>query len=351
MSLLPLNDNKALSFFSFALLLLASLVLTACDRQAHRLTRLEGMTMGTSYLVKITDLPEIVKPAELQSALDALLAEINRSMSTYDEDSEISRINRARGQQAIEISTVLYTVLNEAVKVNRLSGGAFDVTVGPLVNLWGFGPELREDTVPPPAEIQQAFERTGMNKIELIHSSPPALRKLHPEVYLDLSAIAKGYGVDRLAEHLETLGIKNYMVEIGGEIRVQGINDRGQPWHIAIEKPAPAGRNVFKVIAPRDLAVATSGDYRNYFELNGKRYSHTIDPATGWPVDHALASVTVLAADCMFADAMATALMVLGPKRGYELALTEKLPAIFIVKGPAGLESRMTPGLEPLIIE
>lgn len=339
--------------FALVLLLLNSLLFTACDRQAvdHRLTRLDGMTMGTGYLVKITDLPADIKPGELQTALDALLLEINRSMSTYDKDSELSRINQTRENKAITISPGLYTVLKEAVKISRLSGGAFDITVGPLVNLWGFGPELHEDAVPASADIQRMLDRVGMDKIVLDESpGSPTLRKLHPEVYLDLSAIAKGYGVDRLAEYLESLNIQNYMVDIGGEIRLKGVNPQEKPWHIAIEKPSPETRSAFKIITPGNLAVATSGDYRNYFEQGGKRYSHTIDPRNGWPIDHTLASVTVLAGNCMHADAMATALMVLGPEQGYALAMKEKLPAMFIVKSATGFESRVTPFMEPLVL-
>ena len=334
-------------------MLFSSLLLTACNRSDldRRLTRLDGMTMGTHYQIRITDPQEDINSDQLQASLDTLLREINRSMSTYDKDSELSRINRSREQKPIPISPELYTVLDAALNVNRLSNGAFDVTVGPLVNLWGFGPELREDAVPPPIDIQLALERVGMDKIELADSGSPTLRKLHPEVYLDLSAIAKGYGVDRLAEHLETLNISNYMVEIGGEIRVKGVNARGRPWHIAIEKPSSDGRNVFKVIAPGDLAVATSGDYRNYFERDGKRYSHTINPHSGRPVEHSLASVTVLADNCMYADAMATALMVLGPEQGYALAIAEKLPVMFIIRSAEGFTSRLTPAMEPLVID
>lgn len=336
-----------LSFFS---LLLFGLALTACGRNVSE-HRIEGTTMGTYYLIKIADAPENINIDELQSDLDSLLRGINRSMSTYDNDSELSRINRSREQKSIPISSELYTVLNEAVRIHRLSNGAFDVTVGPLVNLWGFGPELREDTVPASIDIQLALERVGMDKIKLSDSDSPALRKLHPEVYLDLSAIAKGYAVDRLAEHLESLGIQNYMAEIGGEMRVKGANARREPWHIAIEKPSPAGRNVFTVTTPGNRAVATSGDYRNYFEQDGKHYSHTIDPRNGRPVDNSLASVTVLADNCMHADAMATALMVLGPEQGYALAVSEKLPAIFIVRKADGFETRATPVMEPLIID
>ncbi|HEX7027751.1 MAG TPA: FAD:protein FMN transferase, partial [Gammaproteobacteria bacterium] len=319
------SGHVSMSFKHSLLLLLLSGLTLACGRNVSE-HRIEGVTMGTYYLVKIADAPKNLKTNELQDGMDSLLHEINRSMSTYDKDSELSRINRSRKPEPIPISPGLYTVLNEAVKISRLSNGAFDITVGPLVNLWGFGPELRDDTVPASVDIQLALARVGMDKIELSDSDSPAFRKLHPEVYLDLSAIAKGYGVDRLAEHLEIRGIKNYMVEIGGEMRVKGVNARGKPWRIAIEEPSPAGRNVFSVIAPGDRAVATSGDYRNYFEWDGRRYSHTIDPRNGRPVDHALASVTVLANNCMHADAMATALMVLGPKQGYDLAVAEKLP-------------------------
>ena len=190
--------------------------------------------------------------------------------------------------------------------------------------------------------------RTGYEKLEY-RLDPPALRKLHPELTIDLSALAKGYGVDVLAEYLEEVGVQDYMVEIGGEIRARGTNPDGQVWRIGIEKPEPGGqRSVYEALPLEDLGMATSGDYRNYYELDGERLSHTIDPRTGRPITHKLASVTVLHEECAFADAYATALNVLGPERGYELAVSLKLPALFIVRVDDRFEEKATPAFQAL---
>ena len=299
--------------------------------------------MGTTYSVKYTGPLDAPKQQQLHTQIKSELAAINNSMSTYLADSEISRINQRKSQQPIEISAALATVLAEAANVADLSGGAFDITVGPLVNLWGFGPKtpLPPQKTPDANAITATKATTGMDKILLdLHNN--RLIKQHPDVYLDLSAIAKGYAVDQLVKLVEAQQIKNYMVEIGGELRVRGTNAQGTPWRIAIEKPNPDSRTVFQVIELQDLAVATSGDYRHYFEINGVRYSHTINPRTGKPIDHKLASVTVLASECMRADALATALMVLGAEAGMQLAEQQQIPALFIVKTESDFAAKMS---------
>jgi thiamine biosynthesis lipoprotein len=331
-------------------LLLTALLAGCGEKQTqHALSLISGPTMGTEYTVKITDIPDHIVVTQLKVELEDLLLQVNRQMSTYDPDSELSQINQLRETGPIAVSDELYTVLQKAAEVYQLSDGAFDVTVGPLVNLWGFGPNHQEDNIPADSDIRDALLKTGMDKIELKDGPPPTLYKSNPEAYLDLSGIAKGYGVDHLANHLESNGIENYMVEIGGEIRTRGVNEKNLPWHIAIEKPAPDERRVFNIITPGYMGLASSGDYRNYFERDGKRYSHTINPRTGRPIDHTLASVTVLMPDSMSADALATALMVMGPEEGYALAKERNIPALFIVKKGAGFISLMTPEFEPFL--
>jgi thiamine biosynthesis lipoprotein len=284
----------------------------------------------------------------LQRDLENELQAVNASMSTYIEDSEISRLNRHTGDDALALSERFHTVLSEAQHIAQISDGAFDITVGPLVNLWGFGPPKKKDHVPHNDEIAATLAHTGSDKI-LLDSEQHTVKKRDPAVYIDLSAIAKGYAVDRLADILDQYGIRNYMVDIGGELRLLGVNHRGLPWIIAVEKPDPATRSALILIQPGQAAVATSGDYRNYFEENGVRYSHTIDPATGRPINHRLASVSVISEKCMTADALATALMVLGPEKGLHFAQEHRLAVLFIVKTDTGFETVATDGFKPYI--
>jgi thiamine biosynthesis lipoprotein len=301
-----------------AVIVLAAGLLAGCGSDGRTLS-LSGATMGTSWSVQISRPPEALDPDALLADITETLARVNDRMSTYDPDSELSRFNAEDGDGWFAVSPELVALAEQARRVSERSGGAFDVTVGPLVNLWGFGPEVKADQIPDQADIDAALGRVGWRKVET-RAQPPALRKAASDVYVDLSAIAKGHGVDRVADLLAEAGIEHYLVEIGGELRGRGLNAAGEPWRIAVERPDVDRRAVLTVVALRDRAMATSGDYRNFFELDGRRYSHTIDPATGRPVDHQLASVTVLAERCADADAWATALLVLGPERGGALA-------------------------------
>jgi thiamine biosynthesis lipoprotein len=306
-----------------------------------------GTTMGTSYLVKIARLPPEIPQKQLQAAIDTRLEKINEQMSTYRPMSEISRFNRSSGLDWFEVSTETAQVVHAALFVSAETQGAFDVTVGPLVNLWGFGPDPGDRVVPRRIEIDAARAKIGRQYLK-VRMSPPALRKIHADLQVDLSAIAKGFAVDMIAELLEHDGIASYLVEIGGEIRTRGLKKNGRAWTVGIARPDPDRRMVQEVILLHDHALATSGDYRNLFAQNGKRYSHTIDPKTGWPVAHHLASVTVVADRCMQADAWATAFMVLGPEKGYDLAVARNLAVLFLVYGQAGIVQKTTPAFDEL---
>lgn len=298
--------------------------------------------MGTSYSITLAQLPEGLNESQLRQAFDDILVRVNGEMSTYQEDSTISRFNQSTGVDWVPVSRAFVEVTGTALELSRLSGGVYDITVAPLVELWGFGRvDKYQDRVPTDEEIELARANTGYDRLEL-RVSPPAIRKLRPELTINLSSIAKGYGVDVLAEYLRSLGLRDFLVEIGGELRADGRSPRGDSWRIALEKPVPGERSVQRVIEVGDLGVATSGDYRNYFEKNGVRYSHIIDARTGRPISHALASVTVLAETAMRADGWATVLLLLGEDAGFELAQRQQVAAFFIVAQAAGFATRET---------
>ncbi len=308
--------------------------LGACARQAPS-ARLEGGTMGTRYHITLVNPPRATGTRALQAAVERLLESVNDSMSTYREDSEIARVSRSPPDRDIALSPDFATVLAAALRVGELSGGAFDVTVGPLVELWGFGPERGERRVPDQASVERARRQVGYRAL-LLDRRASSLAKRAPRS-LDFSALAKGYAVDRVAALLERRGIGDYLVEIGGDLRVAGHSPRGTAWALAIERPELLGGEPMARIALRDGAVATSGDYRNFFERDGKRYSHIIDPRSGYPVPRELVSVTVVAASAMLADAWATALLVLGPERALEVAEREALACYFVRRQAEGL--------------
>ncbi len=326
--------------------LLLSLLLTgACARQEPVL-RLQGETMGTTYSLQVV--PGAANPGQTEVAalVDGVLAEANERLSTWNPDSEISALNRHGAGSWIPLSPTLLDVLAAARDVSERTGGAFDVTVGPLVELWGFGAGPGSGDQPPPdAEISAALESAGYGKLEL-RAEPPALRKASPALRLDVGAIAPGYAVDRIARGLDALGARDYLVEIGGEVRARGRSPAGRPWRVAVEAPVPGERRAHAVVELDDAGVSTSGDYRDFRDVGGRRISHTIDPRSGRPVEHALTSVTVVHESAMLADAYATALMVLGPVAGFELAERLGLAALFIERRAdgSGFDERETAG-------
>lgn len=302
-----------------------SLILSSCQQTKE--VHLKGSTMGTHYNVKFFSEEH---GNELKEDVDALLKEVNQQMSTYIKSSEISYFNEFNRLGWQKISPDFFGVTAYALELAKKTDGKYDPTIGPLVNLWGFGPK-GERKVPAQELVDKALLVVGHDKI-LLNKETFEIKKKVPGVYLDLSSLAKGYGVDKVGMLLESKGIKNYMVEIGGEVRTRGEKPKHEKWKIAIEAPNPEvnGGPYQKVIELNQLSMATSGSYRNFFESEQKRYSHTIDTKTGKPVLHTLASVSVIDESCMKADAVATALMAMGPEDGYTYATQNAIAAYFV---------------------
>jgi thiamine biosynthesis lipoprotein len=310
-----------------------------------------GPTMGTRYSVSLaggssgsSDLEEV------QRQVAQRLSEINGRMSTYDPNSELSRFNQFDGGEWFSVSTETAEVVAAALDVAERTSGAFDPTVGPVVNLWGFGPNKKRPELPADEAIAEALSRVGYEKV-VVRVEPPALKKTAPELYLDLSGIAKGYASDAVSKLLGELGCENTMVEIGGEVRTRGVKSGNSPWRIGVERPGRLDGSLQSVVLLKDAGMATSGDYHNFFKIQGTRYSHTIDPATGMPVTHSLAAVSVVAPTCMEADALATALLVMGEEKGYDWCSRHDIKAMFLTREGEQIHDRATPGFQQLLDE
>ena len=308
--------------------------------------RFSGETMGTTYNVVAVDVPGDVTETEIGVAIGEALKAVNASMSNCGKESEVTRFNANTGTEPVTISAEFAHVMAAANDVHALSNGKFDVTLFPIIELWGFGARTKPgESFPTDEEIAAALEHVG--QAELVKLEGETLAKLDPEVSVNLSAIAKGYGNDAVAERLEGFGIENYLVEIGGDLVSAGKNDKGEAWKIGIETP-DAGTNTVEMILPvSDLGMATSGDYRNFFEQDGVLYSHIIDPTTGKPVTHRATSVTVLAENGMMADALATAMMVLGDEAGMAVAEANDIAVFFISRAEAGADQEYVKQASP----
>jgi thiamine biosynthesis lipoprotein len=306
---------------------------------------LSDRAMGTTWSVVLnpTD-PASADPQRARAVIDARLAETDRLMSTWRQDSELSRFNRHASTDAFPLSPKTFEVLRIAQGVSEASDGAFDVTVGPLVAVWGFGAQARSPRrSPDPAELAGVLARVGFRLLRL-DSTHTAAHKQRPDVECDLSAIAKGFAVDEIARALTEIGWSDFLVELGGEVRARGRRPGGTAWQVGIERPDPAGRLVHAVLALDDQALATSGDYRNFYWDGDQRRTHILDPRTGRPLEHQLTSVSVVHREAALADAWATALIVLGPEQGFARARAEGLGAYFIVRtGDDTFASRATP--------
>ncbi len=305
---------------------------TGCAPKSPEMIAFSGPTMGTMYNVKfvLDDIQaERINTEQIDLEIKQSLQQINNLMSTYINDSELSRLNKAPAGVPFRISAETEFVLAAAIELHHMSMGALDITVGPLVNLWGFGPTMRPNKVPTNEDVEEVRQFVGLDKFQL---NDRAVIKSHPDVYIDLSTIAKGYAVDEIAALLESYHITNYLVDIGGEMRISGKKSEDKDWLIAIEKPVTNQRAAQVIISIGDNAIATSGDYRNYFEKDGIRYSHLIDPSTAKPIQHNLAAVSVIHKSSMMADGLATALIVMGKEKGLAFAESENIPALFVVK-------------------
>jgi thiamine biosynthesis lipoprotein len=351
MCCVPWSSSVSTYIAPFSIALSCILLLGACGDAADGKDPIviTGPTMGTAYAVKLYDAAAVIDTGALQSQIDGLLERINDQMSTWRPDSELSRFNNNRDTAWFPVSAETAFVVEAAAGISALSNGAFDVTVGPVVNLWGFGPDRGKTEAPSLQQIEEAMKRVDYRQLA-VRASPAALRKQRPDLYVDLSAIAKGFAVDEVARLLDERNIQSYLVEIGGELRARGSKPDGLPWKVAIEQPLSGERSVQSIVALRDHAIATSGDYRNYVEKDGKRYSHTINPRTGRPIAHGLASVSVIAASAMRADALATAIMVMGPEEGYRLAVQEALAVQLIIRSGDQLRVLATPEFESYLL-
>ena len=311
---------------------------------------ISGRTMGTTYHISLaTSADESIDIQQMQQNIDSRLEHINQLMSTYIKDSELSKINQAPADTWVNVSAETAQVIQSAQQISTKTHGAFDITVGNLVNLWGFGPDINLYAIPDEERLQATLKESGHSKVK-VQLSPPRIMKAHSSVYIDLSGIAKGYAVDQIAELLGDSGCPNHLVEIGGEIRSGGVKRENTSWNIGIERPISGERSVQKAIKTRDTtAMATSGDYRNYFEYKGKRYSHTIDPTNGYPIIHKLAAVSVLHTSCMLADAYATAFMVMGPERSMDFAREHNMRIYMLVKRENGFVPLTSPAFEKFI--
>ena len=309
---------------------LPALQVSGCSKPVEAV-KISGPTMGTSYNITLFPAEGVTLNAErLQKSIDDSLKAINQQMSTWVKDSEISLFNQSQSTDWYPVSSEFAQVTAAAQDISKKSGGAFDVTVGPLIRIWGFGKDFTNNN-PDQASIDGAIQNIGYQKLE-VRLSPPALRKQIPQLQINLSAIAKGYAVDAIAEQVSTKDVSSYLVEIGGEIRANGVKVNGDLWRIAIEKPSTKERSIQQGILLKDTGVATSGDYRNYVERDGKRYSHTIDPSTGKPITHQLASITILHDSAMMADGLATAIMVLGEEKGKTFIADNQLKGYMITR-------------------
>ncbi|MBK04441.1 MAG: hypothetical protein CL920_20455 [Deltaproteobacteria bacterium] len=330
----------------FVLVLFGVLFYRMPRKQAttHSVWHVQGRIFGTTYNIKVIHKTKL--PKGLHMRLKAALQRVDEQMSTYNKKSELSRFNAFKQTTPFKVSAALVQVVSKAHEITKMTGGAFDVTIGPVINAWGFGPKKR---IKPPAQdvLDKAKQRVGAAKLTYDNNTH-TLRKTRADLYVDLSAIAKGYGVDVVGRELERAGFRDYMVEIGGEVRARGKNPRGIAWRIGIEKPGQGQQQIHTVVPLHNMSMATSGNYRNYITVQGKRISHIIDARTANPITHDLASVSVFHKDCTTADALATALFVLGAKEGLALAETHKLAVAFLVPKGKGFVMRASKTFQAL---
>jgi len=327
---------------------LAFLLIILAGCRLQREVRIGGNTMGTTYHITVVA-GYFDRVSDLKEKIDRRLEEINDSMSTYEAGSEISRFNSVQNtDERFAVSEDFFYVSKAAEKLYRLTNGAWDGTIKPLVDLWGFGGPTAPKKIPAKENIDRLLADVGFSHIEI--SDSRHIRKKKSSLSLDLNSIAKGYAVDRIAAVIRENGIENFLVEIGGEVYASGTKRDRQLWRVGINRPfkdAPA-REVYRVVTLQNLALATSGDYRNFFEIEGRRYSHVLDPGSGYPVSNSVVSTSVVAETCTFADGLATALMVMGPDKGLELVeRLDHVEAMIVVRqGDGHLEDYFSNGFK-----
>lgn len=330
------------------LLLSVMLLLAACSKSTGM--HFEGVQGTAVWHVTLSDPPAGMEQAAIQAGLQQTLHDANQMIATWEQTSVISHFNQSQRTDWFAVPSALARVVALSLRLSEQSGGAYDVTLAPLLNVWGFGSHASpKDAVPDAAAIAAAQAKVGYQKLQ-VRLDPPALRKTTPELAVELASLADGFAADRMGEYLESIGCHHYMVEVAGEVRARGKSLRGDAWRIAIEKPLEGQSVVQQGVYLHDAGLATSGDYRHFFVEGGKRYSHTLDPSTGQPVTHNLASVSVMADSAVLADAYATLLMALGEIQGKAFAEKHGLKAYFIWRTDQGFATFATPTLQKTLI-
>ncbi len=327
-------------------LLAVALTVAGCDNaptSSPQALVLEGKTMGTSWRVSLAGV-DAARAQTLRDKIQARLDADDRLLSTWKDDSALMRFNHARTTAPWPVDEAMADIVTESLRVGAKTDNAMDITIGPLVNLWGFGPDKQPVKTPDQAQIDAARARTGLSRLKVINGAGQQwLQKDLPDLFVDLSTVGEGYAADHLARLMEEEGVSRYLVSVGGALASRGMNPGGRPWRVAIQKPTDRENAVQAVVDINGHGISTSGSYRNYYELDGKRLSHVIDPATGRPITHKLVSVTVISPTALEADAWDTGLMVLGPEKAKAVALREKLAVYFITREGDGFVTWMSP--------
>ncbi|WP_447789122.1 FAD:protein FMN transferase [Pseudomonas farris] len=318
-------------------------VMSGCGN-GDSLERFDGPTMGSRYSIQYVRHTSTPGPKAVQSEVENILAEVDRQFSTYRSDSDTERFNALPAGRCQVMPGPVLELIRVGEQLSSQSDGAFDLTVEPLLNLWGFGPQSREEKVPTADALALTRQRVGYGHLRI---DGDRLCKDAP-VEVDFNSLAAGYAVDRIASRLEALGIDSYLAEATGELKAAGHKPDGSAWHVALEEPRDDQQVAERIIAVDGYGVSTSGDYRNYFQQNGQRYSHTFDARTGAPVLHTLASVTVIHPSALMADGLSTLLLILGPERGWDYAETHDIGAFFVIRADTGFVTRTNQAFERL---
>ncbi|HHL6838367.1 TPA: FAD:protein FMN transferase ApbE [Klebsiella quasipneumoniae] len=344
-----------MTFFRAALLG-ACVLFSGCDSAttpatpASTATVLDGKTMGTFWRVSVIGVDE-AKAQALRAKVQAQLDADDRLLSTWKNDSALMRFNHATDTRPWPVSEAMADIVTLSLRIGAKTHGAMDITVGPLVNLWGFGPDKQPVATPDAQAIAAAKARTGLQHLQVINQSGRQfLQKDIPDLFVDLSTVGEGYAADHLARLMEQEGISRYLVSVGGALVSRGMNGEGKPWQVAIQKPTDRENAVQAIVDINGHGISTSGSYRNYYELDGKRISHVIDPQTGQPITHKLVSVTVIAPTALEADGWDTGLMVLGPEKAQQVVREQGLAVYMIVKEGEGFKTWMSPQFRTFLV-
>ena len=334
--------RELLTWQRFALVVLMGMM-SACGN-GDSLESIDGPTMGSTYSIKYVRHADLPAPADVQVEVEKILAEVDQQMSTYRSDSDIERFNALPANRCQKMPAPILELVRVGEQLSVQSEGSFDLTVEPLLNLWGFGPQAREEKVPTAQAQADVRQRVGHGHLRI---DGDQLCK-DAAVEVDFNSIAAGYAVDRIAARLEALGIRNYLAEATGELKAAGRKLDGSPWRIALEEPRDDQQVAERIIAVDGYGLSTSGDYRNYFVQGGQRFSHTFDARTGAPVSHTLASVTVIHPSALMADGLSTLLLILGPERGWDYAEKHDIGAFFVIRADTGFVTRSSHAFERL---